>query len=77
MKAMNDVCIELNEEQISRVSIPDKKMLDCSLLLNSYFNAWVTHKQTSDWLKIKGIVLEDKFIIRHYCFPSEKLWRVI
>ena len=58
MKAMNGVSFELNEEQISRVSIPDKQISDY-------------------WLKIKDIVLEDKFVIRHYCFPSEKLWRVM
>ena len=43
-------------------------------LLDSYFKAYVTHKQISDWLKIKGIVLGDKFSTRdiHRLFQAKE-----
>jgi len=54
---MYDAYNEYNEQQISCVLIHDKKVLDCTLLLDSYFKTWVNHRQLSDWLKIKGIAL--------------------
>ena len=39
MKTIYDVYNEYNEQQISRVFILEKKVLDCTFLLDSYFKA--------------------------------------
>ena len=61
MKIMYDVHIKYNGQPISRVLILDKKknVLDCTLLIDGYFQACVTHK-----LKIKSIVSGEKLWIR-------------
>lgn len=44
--------IDKTEQQISRVLILDKKTVDCTLRLDSYFKALGIHRQLSDWLEI-------------------------